>query len=561
MTHPLFRLSRLVTVLILFASATTCVRAASLGSEVVVVYNSKVPASKEVADYYAKRRSVPAAQVFGLDLPSREDMTRKEYLDQLEQPLLKKLEDAKLLVYGAIAGGPRRVTQAQVRYAVLCYGVPLRIAHDATLTEPGTEKLSPELQRNGAAVDTQLALLPASGQKFPWAGVFRSPFYGLTNANEFNPTNGLLMVTRLDGPSPAIARGLVDKAIEAETNGLWGAAYFDTRGLATNDNYRLGDDFIRGAAMVAKRFGFETEINDQPETFPAGFPVSQVALYAGWYDTVVRGPFALPTVDFMPGAFAYHLYSFSAQTVRSASNSWVGTLLQNGATCTMGSVDEPYLSGTPDIATFMGSWTFLGFTFGEAAYAAQASLSWQTTIVGDPLYRPFGRSMEALHKDLEKRQSQLLEWSHMLLINRNIALGSKPGELASYIEATPFHRRSAVLTEKLADLYWLKGALGDAVDTYEVALRRNPVPSQRLRLLIKAGDRRSIYGPDTKAYAHYESVLKEFPNFPEPLRIYQAMLLVAKRMNNAAEIARCEKEIKRLAPPTPPATTPAPAKP
>jgi hypothetical protein len=36
-----------------------------------------------------------------------------------------------------------------------------------------------------------------------------------------HPTNGILLVTRLDGPSASIARGLVDKALEAETNGLW----------------------------------------------------------------------------------------------------------------------------------------------------------------------------------------------------------------------------------------------------------------------------------------------------------------------------------------------------
>jgi hypothetical protein len=31
-----------------------------------------------------------------------------------------------------------------------------------------------------------------------------------------------------------------------------------------------------------------------------------------------------------------------------------------------------------------------GYTFGEAAWAAQPVLSWQTTVIGDPLYRPFG---------------------------------------------------------------------------------------------------------------------------------------------------------------------------
>ena len=528
-------------------------------TEVVIVFNSRVPESKEVAEYYAQRRQIPKEQVFGLELPTAEAMSRKEFLDQLQQPLLQKLEEGKLLVFSPatnqapdakVGAAPfRRVIEARIRYAVLCYGVPTKVAKDTTLVEEGTDKLQPELRRNEVAVDTQLALLPVSEQKLPWTGPIRSPFHGITNAALLHPTNGLLMVTRLDGPSAAIARGLVDKAIDAETNGFWGRAYFDARGLATNDNYRLGDDFIRGAANSAQRFGFETELDEKPETFSTGYPMSQVAIYAGWYDQAVSGPFTRPTVEFMPGAFAYHLYSFGAATIRSTNNSWVGTLLQKGATCTMGAVDEPYLSFTPDISVFVGAFSLGGYTFGEAAYAAQTCLSWQTTIIGDPLYRPCGKNLQALHGELEKRQSKLLEWSHLLVINRNAVMGSKPAELSGYIESFPFHRQSAVLTEKLSDLYWARGSLGDSVDTTETALKRGPSPQQRIRLLMKCAERRSVYGPDAKAYAHYETLLKENPDYPDSLKVYRLMLPVAQRMNNAAAIEQCQKEVKRLSPP------------
>ena len=531
---------------------------AQAATEVVVVYNSRVPESKEVAEYYALKRQIPKEQVFGFELPTSESMTRKEYLEQLQGPLFKKLEQGKFLVFSPATNKPpeaaasvapfRIVIEARIRYAALCFGVPTKIAKDDTLIEEGVEKKTPEMQRNEGAVDTQLALLPVSEQKIPWAGPVPSPFYNATNAAGMDPTNGLLMVTRLDGPSAAIARGLVDKAMEAEKNGLWGRAYFDARGLGTNDSYRLGDDWMVGAANLAQRFGFETELDEKPGTYSAGHPFSQVALYAGWYDQVLSGPFTQATVEFMPGAFAYHLYSFSARTIRDAS-SWVGTLLQKGATCTMGMVDEPYLALTPDIQSFVARFTIGGFSFGEAAYASQNCLSWQTTVVGDPLYRPFGRDLQALHKELETKKSKLLEWSHMLVINRNQAMGSTPQQLAGYIEAIPMHRQSATLTEKLADYYWAKGSLGDAVDTYEVALRRGPSPQQKTRLHMKAGERRAIYGPDPKAYAHYESILKDNPGYPDALRIYELMLPIAKRMSNAAEIVKCEKEIKRLSPP------------
>ena len=65
------------------------VRAAGVepGSSVVVVYNRRVPESNEVAEYYAKRRQVPANQVIGLDLPTGEAMTHDEFVNQLQHPL------------------------------------------------------------------------------------------------------------------------------------------------------------------------------------------------------------------------------------------------------------------------------------------------------------------------------------------------------------------------------------------------------------------------------------------------------------------------------------------
>src|SRR4051794_29126625 len=65
-----FGLWTLLLLLSPFASAP--LRAADSGASVVVVYNSKMAESKEVAEYYAERRQVPANQVFGFDLPVTE---------------------------------------------------------------------------------------------------------------------------------------------------------------------------------------------------------------------------------------------------------------------------------------------------------------------------------------------------------------------------------------------------------------------------------------------------------------------------------------------------------
>ena len=88
--------------------------------------------------------------------------------------------------------------------------------------------------------------------------------------------------------------------------------------------------------------------------------------------------------------------------LRSTNHYWCGPLLAKGATCTMGCVNEPYLSGTPNVAAFLARRFGGGYTFGEAAWAAQPVLSWQTTVVGDPLYRPFGKPAQTLHAEFAR---------------------------------------------------------------------------------------------------------------------------------------------------------------
>src|SRR6478609_1439678 len=71
------------------------------GSSVVVLYNSKIPASKSLAEYYAEKRAVPAAQVIGLPLPEKEAISRDEYRTELAEPFLHKLEALKLMTFAA----------------------------------------------------------------------------------------------------------------------------------------------------------------------------------------------------------------------------------------------------------------------------------------------------------------------------------------------------------------------------------------------------------------------------------------------------------------------------
>ncbi len=491
------------------------------GDEVFVVYNSASPESKEVADHYAALRHIPPGQILGLALPTTDNFTRADFRDRLQLPVLQTLEDRKLFqfqsdIVPATASKPGqinyRLIQSKIRYLVFCYGVPFRIIKDANLKEPGEDDVKSELRGNEAAVDSEMALLPISKNGYRLFGPFPNPVYGNTNTALIHPTNGVLITARLDGPSSVIAKALVDKAMDAETNGLWGRAYFDARGF-TNTNYKTGDDWIRSAAATTRRMGFETFLDDKPELLPAWFPLSQVAFYAGWWTEQVNGPFTQPKVEFMPGAIAYHLHSFGGVAIRSSTQNWVGPLLAKGATATMGSVQEPYLLGTPNLSVFF-SRILSRYSFGEAAYASQIMLSWQTTVVGDPLYRPFGIAPGALHENLKRRESPLIEWSHLRAVNLNQATGTPTMELIKYLEELPLTKRSAVLLEKLGDLNLERKEYNAAAANYEDALKQSPSPMQTLRLLLQWRETLKKSDHADRAEKVGMEIAQKYPDYP-----------------------------------------------
>ncbi len=538
--------------------------ASASGEQVVVVYNLNFePESRQVAEHYAARRGVPARHLIGLPLPRTEAMSRAEFREQLQKPLVAALEERGLARFtrpGA-SPAPPGLSAVRVRYLVLAYGVPVKITADPNLQETVPDNLAAPLRRNEAAVDSELAALPRLEAGALLTGALANRFYGTTNVAALHPTNGLFLVTRLDGPTPQIARELVDRALAAETNGLFGRAYFDVRSLPTNSPYSKGDAWIRDAAEAARRQGFETVLDEAPETFPAWRPMPQIALYAGWYDRRVSGPFTRAPVEFMPGAVAYHLHSFSARTVRSARADWVGPLLARGAAVTMGCVEEPYLDLTPHVGIFFTWLLTLRHHFAEAAYAAMPALSWQITVIGDPLYRPMAREPRELHAELERTRSPLLSWSVLRVVNLNLAAGEPVPPLLEYLRQHPLTATSALLAEKLGELYRQENQPEQALTQYRAALGLDPSPNQRLQLWFKVIDLLVATGREAEALEFYAAFFRDQPDYPDLVRFYEQALSLARKTGDAARVAQFEQEIARRRPPPPPATNTVPAEP
>ncbi len=439
------------------------------GTTVAVVYNSILQESKSVADHYAKLRNVPENNLIGLPLSKNHTISRGEFTKTLEQPLAKALAKKKIL----------NGNTGTIRYLVLCWGVPFRVDKDNSIKSP--DGIPAPLQRNEASVDSELSLLPQLNEQIERTGVIKNPAFNANNPKLISPNNGLLMVARLDGPSSDLAKSLVDRAIAAEKKGLWGRAYIDLRGI-NSGALKSGEERLRQVAQIISRSGFTTVIDNEPTTMPIGFPGDQIAFYAGWYGINVEGLFAEETVDFATGAIAYHLHSYNGSMIRDAHSRWIGPFINKGATATFGSVFEPYLELTPNQPLFFARIIQNGFNFAEAGYAATPVLSWQTVFVGDPLYRPFGKTPQEVESNLIKNESSDIEWFRLIAINQGLTSGAPKEAAILHIEQLKEAAKSSVLQEKLGELYADIGKKTKAEAAFKNAINLSKSTKQKQRI-------------------------------------------------------------------------------
>ncbi len=358
----------------------------------LVLANENLRESVELAEYYMEKRAIPAENLYLVSAPRSETIRWDQFIDSIYNPLRTKLIEDNWL-QGTL--GERKDPEGRllhstsghrIEYMVICHGIPLRIRHDEDrLPEEVAQQIPEPLWTNRGAVDSQLALISHS-------------VYGI-NAYQQNPLfekrfpsaaerASVVRVARLDGPSAAEARGLIDSALEAERNGLRGRAYIDLGGP-----HPAGDEWLEAVAGRIERLGFDLSIHDGDTDLGISSRFDAPALYFGWYAPHVTEPFTLDGFRFPPGAIALHIHSFSATTVRSHDRRWVGPFVASGAAATVGNVYEPYLELTHRPNLLLDSLA-RGQTLGEAAYYSLPVLSWQGIVVGDPLYRPFAVSLE-----------------------------------------------------------------------------------------------------------------------------------------------------------------------
>ncbi len=416
----------------------------NLGRQVLVVYNESVPESKPLAEYYAQRRGVPTGQMCAIRVRDAETITRKEFDEQVRGPILRFMVDHGLLYQLSSSRGVPETFDNRITYVALIYGVPQRIENDPHHVEPGIDTHVPaQLSRNEAAVDSELTWLPSSG--VPLNLAVPNPCFNKSPAVFEALRKKMVLVSRLDGPDPATVRRMIDDSLAVERTGLLGKCYVDVGGP-----FEDGEKWMRHTGQIFREQGFETVMDEKPSLFPEDFPMTDAVMYAGWYSERVTGVFKRPDFKFRRGAVAYHLHSWSAAHLHDAEATWVGPLLARGAAASFGNVFEPYLAMTPHVDMFFQR-LLAGATFAEAGWYSQPVLSWQTTFVGDPLYRPFGLSVDGQIAQLEAEKNPDVAWAYLRKINLLLNIGNI-GAAEQLCAEKAAALRSPVLMEKLGAL-------------------------------------------------------------------------------------------------------------
>ncbi len=382
--------------------------------EVLVVANDSTRDSLSLAKLYMQKRAVPAQNLLVLKTANGEVCSRRQYDRDIAAPVRRYLEGRK-------DGG------AGIRCLVLMAGVPLKIGPSdenrlrrMQILQKEVQRLSEQLDagKDGrgegaeslqaaikkvrseitalqaltdqAAVDSELTVVRAGD--YPLEGWVPNPFfYGFRKKTFTLVKKGhVLMVSRLDGPTTATVRRIINDSLAAETVGLRGKACFDARWKMPDkrpqSGYALYDYSIHQAARLIRKSGLMPVATDSRDTLFQKGQCPAAALYCGWYSL---GKY-VDAFTWQKGAVGYHIASSECASLRNQkSRGWCKMMLEKGVAATIGPVYEPYVQAFPLPEIFFSLLVDGYLTLGECYLVSLPYLSWQMVLVGDPLYRPF----------------------------------------------------------------------------------------------------------------------------------------------------------------------------
>ena len=226
----------LASVALSFETLAACAPDTILRNDVLIIVNDNSKASPQVGDYYCEQRGINPSHVAHVRVPATRDMGRNQFF-ALRDQLIKFMQENTLV------GGNKNLTcdtskgyspyycpettenvrkYSKIRYLVTTKGVPNQFSFTgSTLIRP-----------DNTSVDNYLRF---------WLVNFISKdiaFNRLDRAIDFKDGRGMrlvnpeidseLIIGRIDGITIEAAKNLVDRAIAAEIDGVYGKLYGST---------------------------------------------------------------------------------------------------------------------------------------------------------------------------------------------------------------------------------------------------------------------------------------------------------------------------------------------
>jgi uncharacterized protein (TIGR03790 family) len=385
--------------------------------QILVVANAKCADSLRLARYYMEKRRIPVNNLVKLRVTDKESCSREDYDNRVARVVRQWLRErgpgngirCLATMYGVpLKVEPPRVSIKQMAESAVLHrredellrrledkDAKSREQSDAIKTElDGIRKkinaLANKDQRS--ALDSELALVRVDG--YPLSGWVQSPFFVGYKGRKLPYTDEqVFLVSRLDGPTPAVVRRIIDDSVAVENRGLSGTAYFDARWRLPDDSkmvtgYALYDKFLHLAADRIRKTGRMKQVvlDDSRDLFQKG-ACPDAALYCGWYSLANY----VDAFQWVKGAVGYHIASSECGTLKKGdSQVWCKRMLEEGVAATVGPTSEPYVQAFPVPVIFFGLLVSGKLSLVECYALSTPFLSWQMVLIGDPLYRPFG---------------------------------------------------------------------------------------------------------------------------------------------------------------------------
>ena len=346
----------------------------------VIVVNEVATGSVELGEYYGQKRGIPAGNIIALDLTVQEEINRTQY-QELEAQLWDGLNESGLY--------------DTVETLVLMYGVPLKVS-DPYVPDAGTY----DMKSPRASVDSELALMfvDKENRTYDNEGAFSNdsvvvnPYFNRSASFTRPQFDDMLLVARLDGPSPYTVRNLIERCIGPGFQIDEAKAYFDTDPAMDSVNLSKYDSKIFRAFDISLAHGIPSILETSNATIGDGDEVwsnestlnvtsdkmAHPTIYWGWYSNESY----YDKFNWTNQSAGQYVNSLNAENL-SDEQQWCSGAIADGLSATTGHVYEPDSDAAAHPDIFVQA-LIDGHSVVEAFWMATPYLSWQNVVIGDP---------------------------------------------------------------------------------------------------------------------------------------------------------------------------------